>query len=302
VGFLVSGGSNALSAPEKSVEPVSVVVSILPQAYFVERIGGSRVSVEVLVHPGESPEMYRPSPDQIDGIVKSDIYFRIGMPFEEMLLPKLLTVAKKLQIVDTRKGIQLRRLPDGEQHQGDHENIEREHEHHTGVGHSHGLDGNDPHIWLSPRLVQKQAETIWHALMKLDPSGKEEYTANYNDFIRDIEALQKKISARLTPFKGKSIYVFHPAFGYFTDEYDLRQMAVEIEGKAPKGKQLARLIKTAKREKVRILFVQPQFDKSTAHKIADAINGKVIPIDPLARDYLANMEEMADKISEAFGE
>jgi zinc transport system substrate-binding protein len=167
--------------------------------------------------------------------------------------------------------------------------------------HIHGSDGSDPHIWLSPSLVKKQAETIWHALVRFDPSGKEEYTSNFNGFIRDIDALQKKIAGLLAPFKGKSIYVFHPSFGYFADEYGLRQVAVEIEGKAPKGQDLARFIKMAKKEKVRVVFVQPQFDQGTARKIAGAINGKVVPIDPLSKDYLINLEQMSKKISEALG-
>ena len=299
----VSAQSTAIHASEKSAEPMPVVVSIMPQAYFVERIGGKRVSVEVLVLPGENPETYKPSPIQMDSIVKSDIYFRVGMPFEEMLLPKIKTIAKKLRIVDTRRGIKLRRLKAGSEHRDDHVKVIREHADQGAEvkGHVHEVGGNDPHIWLSPSLVKKQAETIWHTLVKVDPSGKEEYTYNFNAFVRDIEALQKKIAGLLSPFKGESIYVFHPSFGYFADEYGLRQVAVEVEGKAPKGKELSRFIKMAKKEKMRVIFIQPQFDQAAANKIAGAINGKVISIDPLAKDYLINLEEMSNRISEALG-
>jgi len=286
--FSVTAQSEVLNTSEKTFKPLSVTVSIMPQVYFVERIGGSRVSVEVLVLPGENPTTYKPSPIQMAGIVKSEIFFRIGVPFEETLLPKIKTIAKKLQIVDTRKGIKLRRLKGRFDHQDERK-----------IRHTHGFGGNDPHIWMSPRLVKKQAETIWSTLVRFDPSGKEEYTANLNGFIRDIETLQKKISATLAPFRGEAIYVFHPSFGYFADEYGLRQVAVEIEGKGPKGKDLARFIKRAKKEKGRIIFVQPQFDQGAADKIARAINGKVISIDPLAGDYLINLEGMSGRISKA---
>ncbi len=301
--FSVTAQSEALNASERSFKPLSVIVSIMPQVYFVERIGGSRVSVETLVLPGENPATYQISPGQMAGVVKSDIFFRIGVPFEETLLPKIKTIAKKLHIVDTRKGIKLRRLKARLDHRDDHAKRDREHaDQDEGENtHTHGFGGNDPHIWLSLCLVKKQAETIWSTLVRFDPSGEEEYKTNFKGFIRDIEVLQQKITATLAPFRGEAIYVFHPSFGYFADEYGLRQVAVEMEGKTPKGKDLARFIKMAKREKVRIVFVQPQFDQGAARKIARAINGKVISIDPLAGDYLINLEEMAIRISKALG-
>jgi len=299
--FSVTAQSEAQNASGKSFKPLSVIVSIMPQSYFIERIGGSRVSVEVLVLPGENPATYKPSPVQMSSIVKSDIFFRIGVPFEEVLLPKIKIIAKKLQIVDTRKGIKLRRLKVRFDHQDNHAKMDGEHaDQDEGENtNTHGFEGNDPHIWLSPQLVKKQAETIWSTLVRFDPAGEEEYTANFKNFIRDIEVVQRKIAEALAPFRGESFYVFHPSFGYFADEYGLRQVAVEIEGKSPKGKDLARFIKRAKREKVRIVFVQPQFDQSAAGKIAQAINGKVISIDPLAGDYLINLEEMSRRISKA---
>ncbi|MFO7560672.1 MAG: zinc ABC transporter substrate-binding protein [Desulfobacterales bacterium] len=300
-GFPGTAQSESPDTPEKSFKPLPVIVSIMPQAYFVERIGGRRVLVEVLVLPGENPATYKPSPIQMLSIVKSDIFFRIGVPFEETLLPKIKTIAKNLQIVDTREGIKLRRLEVRLDHQDDHAKMDsgradQDEGEHT---HTHGLEGNDPHIWLSPRLVKKQAETIRRTLVRVDPEGEEEYTANFKGFIRDIEILESKIAATLAPFQGQSIYVFHPSFGYFADEYGLNQVAVEIEGKSPKGKDLAQFIKRAKREKARIVFVQPQFDQSAAGKIAQAINGTVISIDPLAGDYLNNLEEMSNRISRA---
>ena len=121
----------------------------MPQAYFVERIGGHRVSVEILVLPGENPATYKPSPTQVAAIVKSDIFFRIGVPFEEMLLPKIKTIAKKLQIVDTRKGINLRRFKSRLDHQDNPEKEAKSHGDLDEGRHTHidGSAGYDPHIW-----------------------------------------------------------------------------------------------------------------------------------------------------------
>ena len=267
------------SASEDNKNKLPVFVSIEPQAYFVERIGGSRVSVNVLVHPGENPATYTPTPAQMSKLAKAGIFFRIGVPFENIFMKKIQSTMKHLHIIDTRKGIKLRQM-EGRRH-------------HVEKG------GNDPHIWLNPALVKQQAETMLYALIELDPEGKDEYTANYESFAKDLDALNETIKETLASVKGGNILVFHPVLGYFTDAYGLRQIAIEVEGKAPKGRNLAILIKKARQEDIRVIFIQPQFDRTAAQKIADAINGKLVLLDPLARDYLNNLESMAGEIAAA---
>ena len=260
--------------------PVSVFVSIPPQAYFVERIGGDRVTVDTLILSGKNPTTYSPSVEQMQKFSRARIFFRIGIPIENGLIPKINNMGKDLLIIDTRNGIKMRRM--------------------EGRFHQAGKGGVDIHIWLSPKLVKQQAKTIYDALVRIDPAGNKEYTLGFNSFIADLDALDKKIESAFAPIRGKSFFVFHPAFGYFADAYGLKQIAVEVEGKTPRGKDLSMFIKRAIKEKARVIFVQPQFDKTAAQKIADAINGAVISIDPLAKDYLHNLEKMAEIISNTF--
>ncbi|MBU1340483.1 MAG: zinc ABC transporter substrate-binding protein [Proteobacteria bacterium] len=273
--------------------PVNVQVSILPQKYFVERIGKDRVNVDVLVKPGKSPATYSPSPDQIKKLMSSDVYFRIGVPFENGILDKIESIAG-LKIVDTREGIVLRQMEDDDaqdhDHDADHHDDTEEHHHHA---------GNDPHIWMSPVMVKIQAHTIFQALAEIDPDSRDAYKNNYDDFVKNLDDLDNHLKTVLKDLKDGNLFVFHPAFGYFTDAYGLKQIAVETMGKAPKGKALSAIIKLAKKEKTRVIFVQPQFDRNAARKIASAINGAVVSIDPLAYDYLANMENIAQSIAGA---
>ncbi len=271
-----------LYAADEEAKILSVFVSIQPQAYFVERIGGNRVLVEVLVLPGKSPATYAPTPAQMSRLANAEILFRIGVPFENKLIPKIQN-NMDVEIVDTRQGICLRNM------KGHHHDNMDEHE----------VEGKDPHTWLNPVLVKKQAETICKVLGQVDPLGKQEYRDNLKAFIEDLDRLDEKIRTALLPVKGQAFFVFHPSFGYFADAYNLEQVAVEVEGKAPKGKDLAALIKKAKKRNVRIVFVQPQFDRSAALKIASAINGAVVSLDPLAADYISNLESMANKVFDA---
>jgi zinc transport system substrate-binding protein len=203
------------------------------------------------------------------------------VPFENSILEKIKSIAG-FRLVDTRKGIPLRRM---------------EKRHKKGLK-KNKQTGNDPHIWMSPLLVKTQAHTIFTTLSSMDPENTETYKKNYTLFIKDLDALDHHLKTAFKNLAGETLFVFHPSFGYLTDDYNLKQIAVESMGKAPKGKALSNIIKFAKKQKTRVLFAQPQFDRNTAEKIASAINGVVVFIDPLAYDYIVNMETIASSITQ----
>jgi zinc transport system substrate-binding protein len=264
----------------------TVFVSIAPQEYFVERIGGERVNVQALVKPGSSPATYSPSPKQVVELGKASLYFRIGVPFEMAFLPKISGAYPDLKVVDTSEGIDLRTM---ETSPHDHE----------GDSHHHEAGAKDPHIWLNPRLVKVQARTIAAALIQADPAGKAVYEANLAGFLADLDVLDAHLTDALAPLCGKTFMVFHPAWGYFADAYGLKQVSVEVEGKDPSAQQLTRIVERARTDRVQAIFVQPQFSTASARAIADAIGGVVVPIDPLARSYIENLEAAASQISAA---
>jgi len=256
---------------------LKIHVSILPQKYFVEKIGKEKVMVDVLVKPGKSPATYAPTPAQIKRLAMSDIYFKTGLPFENGILSKIASM-DQIKIININQDVILRNMT-GHSHseKSDH------HDHST---------GKDPHTWMAPMIVKNQAKTIYQSLANIDPVNKDEYKNNYLAFIKELDILDNHLRSVLKELKGKNLFVFHPFLGYFTDAYGLKQIAIETMGKAPKGKELSRIIKLAKKQKIKKIFVQPQFDVNTANKIALIINGSVISIDPLAYDYLANMEKI----------
>lgn len=256
--------------------PIRAFVSILPQAYFVERIGVPYTKVEVLVGPGHSPATYEPTPQQMTKLGKAHVYFRVGTPFERGFIEKISRTFKNLMIVDTRENVPLLYFRN-----------------------SGGAEVADPHIWLDPVRVKIQAETICKALIHIDPEHEKTYRHNLSQFLRDLDAIDTKIRSLLAPLRGSKIYVFHPAFGYFCHSYGLDQVAVEIEGKEPSPKQLSHLITQAKKDGVRVIFVQPQFSTKDAEAVARAINGAVVPINPLSREYLKNLENMSTIIRKA---
>lgn len=280
--LVYSGSCRREFTPGKPTDIVRAVVTILPQAYFVERVGGPRVAVQVLVGTGQSYHSYEPTPRQIADLSEAQVFFTIGIPFEHALVEKIRSTRPNLVVVDTRAGLRLREATD--------------HCDHEGYDHEEG-GGKDPHVWLDAKLVKVQAATIAAALAQLDPGHAPEYEKNLRAFQADLNAADARAAAALAPFRGRELFVFHPTFGYFGDAYGLKQVAVEEGGKEPGGRQLAAMIEQARRAGARAIFVQPQFSSSAARTVAAEVGAEVVTIDPLSRDYLTNYVGMAETIA-----
>jgi len=282
----------APAASPAAAETIGVFVTIPPLAGLVERIGGEHVTAHVLVPPGRSPHTFEPTPRQIVEIGRSRLYCTIGLPLEDRIRGKLEGAGRGLRVVDISVGIKRRRMATHH----DHEPAA------GGAGHertaSHD-EGADPHIWLSPPLIKVLARNLAAALSDVDLPRAPDYAANLAVLLSDIDGVHARLTAALAAYRGRSFYVFHPAFGYFGDAYGLRQEAVEVEGKSPSARQITRLVRRACAEKVKIIFVQPQFDPRSARAVAASIGGAVVPLDPLARDVLKNLQAMAVQVERA---
>jgi len=261
---------------------VKVFVSIAPQAYLVERIAGPLAQVDVLVGPGQNHHTFEPTPKQMADLAGASLYFTIGLPFEKRLLEKIQSANPDLKCIDTREGIALRTMETADEH--------------AEPDPDHGYGAVDPHVWLSPLNAKIIAANICRGLKEADGAHSADYDRNLAALQRELDECHARISKVLAPLRGDAFYVYHPALGYFADAYGLRQIAVEIEGKEPTAKQLAELITRAKADGVRVIFVQQQFPKRAAEAIAKEVGGAVVSIDPLAYDYVRNIEGMADQL------
>jgi len=277
IGILLLGaillGGCAQGPIGQSSATLNITVSILPQRTFVQRIGGEHVEVNVMVSPGESPATYEPSPAQLRALSEADAYVSIGVPFEQAWLDRIASGNAEMMMVDTTEGIQR-------------------------MG---GPENPDPHIWLSPRLVKIQAETIYEALAKLDAAHAKDFQDNLNAFLADIDALDAEIRETLAGVEQRSFIVFHPSWGYFARDYGLEMMPIEVGGQEASAAELAEMIARAREEGIKVIFAQPEFSTEAAETIADEIGGEVLLISPLAEDWLANMRRVADTLARQLG-
>jgi len=248
---------------EPDPRPV-VAVSVLPQAYFVERIAAGRVRVEVMIPPGANPTTFEPSIASLKSLSGAVLYVALGHPhfaFEAAWIDRLLAEQPHLEVIRAIS-----------------ERADR---------------NDDPHVWLSPRLVRVQAEDIGAALQKALPEGKDAFQASLVEFLSEIEALDAELRTRFEPYQGRKVFVFHAAWGHFTRDYGLVQVSLEEGARTPGAGALASFIEEAKRENARVIFVQPQFSKESARVVAEEIGAVVESVDPLAHDWPSNLRQVA---------
>lgn len=276
---------------EVSGESIKAVVSILPQQEIVQEIGGSEVTVTVLIPPGKSPATFEPSPRLMAAVSDADLLLPLALPFERTVIARIhdlhpdLPVCRGLPIVEMETGASTA------------EAIHHDDLDHTGHDHR---EGPDPHFWLDPQQTIDYAHHVRRCLCDARPQACNAFTANTEIYTKKLAAADARISALLAPFSGRNLFVFHPAFGHFTHRYGLQQMAIEFEGKNPTGRHLATVIRDAEAQKVGVIFIQPQFAGSGAQAVAAAIDADLVELDPLAPDLLANLERIASIVARAF--
>jgi len=296
----------SLTASVCSSAPMEIFVSISPQKWLSDQLGHDRVITHILVGKGQDPHTYEPTPKQITTLSRATLYFTLDLEFEKQIVPILQKTMPNLHLIDTAGAIPKIDMTSHE-HQKPGQETDDRHDH---KGHSHDeqaqtdgkhphQQGLDPHVWLSPLNLKIMAAAMAEALMTHDPEHKVTYEQNLLAVNETLDRLHQEITSELAPFQGASFYVFHPAFGYFAHAYHLQQQAIETGGKSPSPKQLSSLITKARESGTRVIFVQPQFDPKSAQAIANAIDGEVVPLDPLAEDVAANLQIMAAKIKTA---
>ena len=281
IAFVFSGctGKKAeVATPSKNI-----VVSILPQKTFVEKIAGPDLNVTVLLPPGTSPAAYSLLPSQMGEIAKAGIWFRMGyIGFELSWKDKITEANPAMKVVDLSEGLDL--LAVGR----------------TTENGSTVLTGVDPHIWLSPLLVKQMAAEILQSVSELNPGESEKYNGNYNRFVAEIDSLDAEIKKILAPFAGKKIISFHPSLSYFARDYGIVQVSLESGGKEPTPQRMTELIDLAERENIKVIYIQGELDRELARVFAEETGGQIIQVHPLNPDWSGNLREMAQTIISNF--
>lgn len=268
-----------------------VMVSVPPLADLVRKVGGQEIHIDILVDKGQDPHTFSPSPVQMKALGRADILLTVGMPFEETLIDKISDTNTGITVVDASAGIEKLELEHHEEEEGETED-----------GHEHHHHDSDPHVWLAPYSIKVQLDNIKNALAGAVPGKAGFFADNLAAAQVQLDLAHEQITGKLKPFAGRQFFVFHPAFGYFANEYGLEQVAIEVGGHSPTPKELIGFLAVAKEAGIKVIFVQPQFDPRSAEVIAKELDAKVATLDPLAPDVIKSLHAIADAIVEGFSD
>ncbi|MDR1759352.1 MAG: zinc ABC transporter substrate-binding protein [Fibrobacter sp.] len=266
-------------------DPLIVSVTLPPYAKILEEIGGDRVEALSLVPSNADPHTFEPKPAILKQFSKVKIYLSDGSNMDAAWKPRFLGVNPKVKSVDISKGISW---------------IEEE-DHHHGNESEHSEQEAaelDPHLWTSPRVLLVLSQNILDALIQEDPAGKTYYEERFKKFdetIKKLDAYFKKIASEL-PENRRTFVVFHPSYGYLARDYGLEQMAIETEGKEPKPQDMKKLVQKAREHQVKVIFVQPQFNKRAAETLAKELGAKIIVNNALAYDFDKSLREFGEAL------
>lgn len=281
--FVIVVSCNSNKSSEKKQESNVITVSILPQKTFVEKIAGDDFEINLLIPPGSSPAAYTLLPSQLKDISRSAVWFRIGyIGFEHSWKDKIAQANTNMRVVNISEGLDL--IADKEEQHGDHVH----------------LDGVDPHVWLSPVLAKQMAKRILDELIDLKPGKTSEYQSNYMRFVKECDQLNIDLKNKLKPYAGRKFIVFHPSLSYFARDYGLEQYSLESGGKEPTPQKLKNVVDLAKKENIKIIYIQSEFDREHARVFAQEIGGDIIQFWPLNPAWEENLRNMTDILIDNF--
>lgn len=274
----------AACQPKKNDERQVVSVSILPQKYFVDQLAGNLLQVNVLVPPGSSPHNYEILPSQMRDLAQSKAWLQIGLlTFEDALKQKLADINKEVAMVNCSEGINPIAGSECEEEGHDHE-----HAHHEAF---------DPHIWLAPAEARIMAQNTLEALKEGFPQHSQVFDANYSKLIGKIDSVSTQIDQKLSTLQNRHILIFHPALAYYARQYNMTQVALEMDGKEPSPRHMKEIVDLAHQENIKVIFIQKEFDPAFARQLSREIGGEAVVIDPLDYDWEKQLLDITRKIA-----
>ncbi len=274
----------AVSCRTKDVstdKPV-ISVSIIPQKYFLEQLAGDLVEVQVMIPPGASPATFEPNLSQMGTLHRSVLYLRIGyIGFEQSWMEKLSGINPAMKIADLSEGVET--IQGTRQEESDHR------------GHTH--EGTDPHIWMSTINARIIARNIQNELLLLFPDKQELLQNRFDRFSLMLDSLHLEIAGRLEDLENREFMIYHPALSYFAREFELEQIPLEIEGKAPSPTHFREITDLAIRNRISTIFIQKQFDRENAEVLAREIGAEIVQFDPLDLQWRNQMLYIAEQLN-----
>ena len=256
---------------------LQIATTIAPAAQVITEIADSLVTVTTLLPQGNNPENYEPTPQAIQALTSSAAYFYMGdLGFERSWVERIRTMQPALQLVRLDQDL---------------------------VGSAHLHNGNptnlhDPHYWTSIRGLRSMGKSIYSSLCRIDTMHRAQYDAGYQRFTQRLEHVEQTIKELLSDIPSRAFVIYHPSLSEFAEEYGLKQLVIEQDGKEPTPQHIQALIEEAKKLGVRVVFIQQEFDSKLIESIAKELDARMVVINPLGGGWEEQLLFIARALSD----
>lgn len=312
--------SAALAAPALAEAP-RVVVSIKPVHSLVSSVMKGVGKPFLIIKGGASPHSYAMRPSEARALSRAKVIFWVGEGLEQFLIKPIASLGKRAMVVELHeaKGIRLHKTREGglwEAHD-DHDDHDHEkkaaqtkhdhgkhkdkkhahgkhkHEKHGHAKHGHGKKAaghddhdhgeQDMHIWLDPENAKAIVRAAAAALIKADPGNAAAYRQNAAQTLKRLTALDTEIRTALNPIRSRRYIVFHDAYQYLEKRYSLAAAgSVTVNPqRRPGAQRISVLRRRIARDKVRCVFIEPQFPPKVVQTIIAGTAAKTATLDPI---------------------
>lgn len=282
-----------LASSATSDDKTTVVASTSDLAYFAEVIGGDRVEVSFIAPPSGDIHYVEIRPSYMMKLKKADVALTVGLELDEWM-DRLIDGSRnsKLTVVDCSKYIQPEEVPAFEVD--------------ARYGDLHRF-GN-PHYWLGPQNVSAIVRVVTEGLSAADHANAYYYRDNANKYLVEFESGLERLRAKASALEGKEIVYYHDSWPYFNTFTGLvaASFIEPYPGVSPSPTHVKETIDLVINRQIRVLAIEPYFDKRIPRKIAEDSGAKLVTLYPSlgARDqdetYLQWFEANLDVLLEAF--
>jgi len=272
------GGCAVVSQSPKALREqprqLRAVATFFPVAEVVRQVGGQHVQVRTIVPPEGELHAFAPTARQMKLLQHADAVFHLGLGAEPFLDKMLGGLGRnRPPAIELSEGCWTLAAS------GDHH-----HEH--GEEHEHHEEAVDPHVWLSLRNAMTMVRNAEHALSRLDPAHSVDYRRNAERMLGELRQLYNELQVRQKGWSHRQFIAAHGAYRYLAQEAGIEQVAAfePLPGVEPSARWLRDLMRTARREKVQVIFAAPPASSRLLEVVAADLRVPVYLLDPLERE------------------
>ena len=240
-----------------AADRLRVVATTVQITALTKAIASDAIDLKGLVPAGADPHEFEPRASDLVAVEGADLILRHGVGLDDWL-DKTLKAGKKAKLVTVTAGVRLRKETED------------------------GKVVEDPHVWHDPVHAKKMVDNIAAALDRADPAHKPTYDANAAAYKKKLDAAAAQVRAILNeiPPANRKLVTNHDAFGYFAKAFGLKIVGAVIPSVStqaePSAADVAKLLETIKREKVKAIFAESDVNPKLATTLAKEAGVKIV--------------------------